>query len=192
MSDVSQQVEKNNRFCSFYKHSSYLWLCTAICLLCRPAGLREFVSSWLTAMPGPCTRPGRGGRAKIAPLSSRSSPPGAPPISVKVGWLAVPLWWILFLMTVYSCWFWHSATVSSPSVFDKYSKYSKVDVAKAIDLEMKGDIERCLTAIGKATFNFITLAFVKIWRTDLHIFLLNYPQWSAMEAGLHSLLKSST
>uniref|UniRef100_A0A3Q4BJQ5 Annexin n=1 Tax=Mola mola TaxID=94237 RepID=A0A3Q4BJQ5_MOLML len=34
-------------------------------------------------------------------------------------------------------------------VFDKYSKYSKVDVAKAIDLEMKGDIERCLTAIVK-------------------------------------------
>lgn len=36
------------------------------------------------------------------------------------------------------------------SVFDRYSKYSKVDVAKAIDLEMKGDIEKLLTALGKA------------------------------------------
>ncbi|XP_049435015.1 annexin A1a [Epinephelus fuscoguttatus] len=34
-------------------------------------------------------------------------------------------------------------------VFDRYTKYSKVDVAKAIDLEMKGDIENCLTAIVK-------------------------------------------
>ncbi|CAN9513431.1 unnamed protein product [Ophioblennius macclurei] len=34
-------------------------------------------------------------------------------------------------------------------VFERYSKYSKVDVAKAIDLEMKGDIELCLTAIVK-------------------------------------------
>ncbi|XP_068168059.1 annexin A1a [Antennarius striatus] len=34
-------------------------------------------------------------------------------------------------------------------VFERYSKYSKVDVAKAIDLQMKGDIERCLTAIVK-------------------------------------------
>uniref|UniRef100_A0A8C6PCI7 Annexin n=1 Tax=Nothobranchius furzeri TaxID=105023 RepID=A0A8C6PCI7_NOTFU len=34
-------------------------------------------------------------------------------------------------------------------VFDRYSKYSKVDMAKAIDLEMKGDIENCLTAIVK-------------------------------------------
>jgi len=34
-------------------------------------------------------------------------------------------------------------------VFDRYSKYSKVDVAKAIDLEMKGDIEKCLTAVVK-------------------------------------------
>uniref|UniRef100_A0A8C1R161 Annexin n=1 Tax=Cyprinus carpio TaxID=7962 RepID=A0A8C1R161_CYPCA len=29
-------------------------------------------------------------------------------------------------------------------VFQLYSKYSKVDVAKAIDLELKGDIETCL------------------------------------------------
>uniref|UniRef100_A0A8C4DTZ8 Annexin n=1 Tax=Dicentrarchus labrax TaxID=13489 RepID=A0A8C4DTZ8_DICLA len=36
-------------------------------------------------------------------------------------------------------------------VFERYSKYSKVDVAKAIDLEMKGDIESCLTAVGKGT-----------------------------------------
>ncbi|KAM3611183.1 uncharacterized protein V6R79_014597 [Siganus canaliculatus] len=34
-------------------------------------------------------------------------------------------------------------------VFDRYSKYSKVDVAKAIDLEMKGDIENLLTAVVK-------------------------------------------
>ncbi|XP_069555831.1 annexin A1a [Brachyistius frenatus] len=34
-------------------------------------------------------------------------------------------------------------------VFDRYSKYSKVDVAKAIDLEMKGDVESCLTAVVK-------------------------------------------
>ncbi|CAL8347000.1 unnamed protein product [Lota lota] len=34
-------------------------------------------------------------------------------------------------------------------VFDRYSKYSKVDMAKAIDLEMKGDIESCLTAVVK-------------------------------------------
>lgn len=40
-------------------------------------------------------------------------------------------------------------TLGPLSVFDRYSKYSKVDVAKAIDLEMKGDIESCLTAIGK-------------------------------------------
>uniref|UniRef100_A0A4W6FXA8 Annexin n=1 Tax=Lates calcarifer TaxID=8187 RepID=A0A4W6FXA8_LATCA len=43
-------------------------------------------------------------------------------------------------------------TRSSPhlrKVFDRYSKYSKVDMAKAIDLEMKGDIESCLTALVK-------------------------------------------
>uniref|UniRef100_A0A671W3W3 Annexin n=1 Tax=Sparus aurata TaxID=8175 RepID=A0A671W3W3_SPAAU len=34
-------------------------------------------------------------------------------------------------------------------VFERYSKYSKVDVAKAIDLEMKGDIENLLTAVVK-------------------------------------------
>ncbi|XP_034548402.1 annexin A1a [Notolabrus celidotus] len=34
-------------------------------------------------------------------------------------------------------------------VFERYSKYSKVDVAKVIDLEMKGDIESCLTAVVK-------------------------------------------
>ncbi|XP_054466607.1 annexin A1a [Anoplopoma fimbria] len=34
-------------------------------------------------------------------------------------------------------------------VFERYSKYSKVDMAKAIDLEMKGDIETCLTALVK-------------------------------------------
>lgn len=34
-------------------------------------------------------------------------------------------------------------------MFERYSKYSKVDVAKAIDLEMKGDIESCLTAVVK-------------------------------------------
>ncbi|KAK9522509.1 hypothetical protein VZT92_018966 [Zoarces viviparus] len=34
-------------------------------------------------------------------------------------------------------------------VFERYSKYSKVDIAKTIDLEMKGDIESCLTALVK-------------------------------------------
>ncbi|XP_049326290.1 annexin A1a isoform X4 [Astyanax mexicanus] len=34
-------------------------------------------------------------------------------------------------------------------VFEQYSKYSKVDVAKAIDLELKGDIENCLIAVVK-------------------------------------------
>ncbi|PWS23271.1 hypothetical protein DKP78_13960 [Enterococcus faecium] len=34
-------------------------------------------------------------------------------------------------------------------MFQMYSKYSKVDVSKAIDLELKGDIENCLTAIVK-------------------------------------------
>lgn len=37
-------------------------------------------------------------------------------------------------------------------VFSLYSKYSKVDLAKAIDLELKGDIENCLIAVGKAHF----------------------------------------
>uniref|UniRef100_A0A8C2WHL7 Annexin n=1 Tax=Cyclopterus lumpus TaxID=8103 RepID=A0A8C2WHL7_CYCLU len=35
------------------------------------------------------------------------------------------------------------------SVFERYSKYSKVDMSKVIDLEMKGDIESCLTAVVK-------------------------------------------
>lgn len=35
------------------------------------------------------------------------------------------------------------------TVFQMYSKYSKVDVSKALDLELKGDIENCLTAVGK-------------------------------------------
>uniref|UniRef100_A0A673VV12 Annexin n=1 Tax=Salmo trutta TaxID=8032 RepID=A0A673VV12_SALTR len=42
-------------------------------------------------------------------------------------------------------------TRSAPQLrqaFERYSKYSKVDVAKAIDLELKGDIENCLTAVG--------------------------------------------
>lgn len=55
--------------------------------------------------------------------------------------------------------------MSSPSVFERYSKYSKVDLAKAIDLEMKGDIENCLTAVGKGTnlySNFTTEAFI-LW-----------------------------
>uniref|UniRef100_A0A7N6C4H0 Annexin n=1 Tax=Anabas testudineus TaxID=64144 RepID=A0A7N6C4H0_ANATE len=34
-------------------------------------------------------------------------------------------------------------------VFDRYSKYSKVDMAKAIDLELKGDIEKCFLALVK-------------------------------------------
>lgn len=38
-------------------------------------------------------------------------------------------------------------------VFQLYSKYSKVDVAKAIDLELKGDIENCLIAVVKCAGN---------------------------------------
>ncbi|XP_072007050.1 annexin A1-like isoform X4 [Engystomops pustulosus] len=34
-------------------------------------------------------------------------------------------------------------------VFQKYKKYSQHDVSKALDLEMKGDIEKCLTTIVK-------------------------------------------
>lgn len=34
-------------------------------------------------------------------------------------------------------------------VFQKYTKYSKHDMNKALDLELKGDIERCLTAVVK-------------------------------------------
>ncbi|KAM4877511.1 annexin A1 [Thomomys bottae] len=34
-------------------------------------------------------------------------------------------------------------------VFQKYTKYSQHDMNKALDLELKGDIERCLTAIVK-------------------------------------------
>ncbi|XP_056379170.1 annexin A1-like [Hyla sarda] len=34
-------------------------------------------------------------------------------------------------------------------VFQKYTSYSKHDMSKALDLEMKGDIENCLTAIVK-------------------------------------------
>ncbi|XP_053322696.1 annexin A1-like [Spea bombifrons] len=34
-------------------------------------------------------------------------------------------------------------------VFQKYTKYSKHDVNKALDLELKGDIEKCLTAVVK-------------------------------------------
>ncbi|KAL0979663.1 hypothetical protein UPYG_G00187950 [Umbra pygmaea] len=43
-------------------------------------------------------------------------------------------------------------TRSAPQLrraFENYSKYSKVDVAKAIDLELKGDIENCLMAVVK-------------------------------------------
>ncbi|KAL8203271.1 UNVERIFIED_CONTAM: Annexin A1 [Gekko kuhli] len=35
-------------------------------------------------------------------------------------------------------------------VFQKYTKYSKHDMNKVLDLELKGDIENCLTAIVKA------------------------------------------
>ncbi|NIG59257.1 annexin A1 [Pontoporia blainvillei] len=44
-------------------------------------------------------------------------------------------------------------TTRSPShlrkVFQKYSKYSKHDMNKVLDLELKGDIEECLTVIVK-------------------------------------------
>lgn len=35
-------------------------------------------------------------------------------------------------------------------MFECYSKYSKVDVGKAIDLELKGDIEHLLVDVGKS------------------------------------------
>ncbi|KAL1274098.1 hypothetical protein QQF64_026912 [Cirrhinus molitorella] len=48
-------------------------------------------------------------------------------------------------------------TSRSPShlrrVFQLYSKYSKSDVAKAIDLELKGDIENCLISVVKCSGN---------------------------------------
>lgn len=84
----------------------------------------------------------RAGRARTAPCSSRSSLPGVSLISVKV--CLIPL-----LLNSPSCFLRPDVTLPPLSVFDRYSKYSKVDVAKAIDLEMKGDIESCLTAIGK-------------------------------------------
>nr|XP_043882122.1 annexin A1a isoform X1 [Solea senegalensis] len=52
-------------------------------------------------------------------------------------------------------------------VFERYSKYSKVDVAKAIDMEMKGDIENCLTALGKDTD-------IKLIDTSVHTFKLTH------------------
>lgn len=38
-------------------------------------------------------------------------------------------------------------------VFQKYTKYSKHDMNKVLDLELKGDIENCLTALGKWLYN---------------------------------------
>ncbi|MBN3297837.1 ANXA1 protein, partial [Amia calva] len=43
-------------------------------------------------------------------------------------------------------------TRSAPQLrktFERYSKYSKHDVSQALDLELKGDIENCLTAVVK-------------------------------------------
>lgn len=51
------------------------------------------------------------------------------------------------------------------TVFQMYSKYSKVDVAKAIDLELKGDIENCLTAVGKET---AMTACHELWPHNVH------------------------
>ncbi|CAH2294140.1 annexin A1 isoform X1 [Pelobates cultripes] len=45
-------------------------------------------------------------------------------------------------------------TRSSPhlqKVFQKYTKYSTHDMTKALDLELKGDIEKCLTAVVKCS-----------------------------------------
>ncbi|XP_059512896.1 annexin A1 [Myotis daubentonii] len=38
-------------------------------------------------------------------------------------------------------------------VFQKYAKYSQHDMAKVLDLEMKGDIEKCFTTIVKCATN---------------------------------------
>lgn len=55
-------------------------------------------------------------------------------------------------------------------VFQQYSKYSKVDVAKAIDLELKGDIENCLTAVGETfmTVYSITYCILKWYDMQCH------------------------
>ncbi|RMC17950.1 hypothetical protein DUI87_04824 [Hirundo rustica rustica] len=44
-------------------------------------------------------------------------------------------------------------------VFQKYTKYSKHDMNKVLDLELKGDIEKCLTALAEVTLShyFITV-----------------------------------
>lgn len=39
------------------------------------------------------------------------------------------------------------------AVFEKYTTYSKHDLNKALDLELKGDIEKCLVAIGMYSIN---------------------------------------
>lgn len=69
-------------------------------------------------------------------------------ISVEVSWLPLLFSKISFYISLFPS---ALRLFLSPLVFDRYSKYSKVDVAKAIDLEMKGDIESCLTAVGKGT-----------------------------------------
>lgn len=58
--------------------------------------------------------------------------------------------YIFFLSLIFNISFLGIApNLYSISVFDRYKKYSKVDVAKALDLELKGDIENCLTTVGK-------------------------------------------
>ncbi|KAK2902333.1 hypothetical protein Q8A73_012079 [Channa argus] len=60
-------------------------------------------------------------------------------------------------------------------VFERYSKYSKVDVAKAIDLELKGDIENCLTAVGKGRNHYSCLvpqhSLIDLYTVHLNFFL---------------------
>lgn len=92
-------------------------------------------------------------------LTSRSA------IHLRQGLFDAPLSIYIFLSLIFNISFLGIApNLYSISVFDRYKKYSKVDVAKALDLELKGDIENCLTAVGKVKplftkpLNSITLA----------------------------------
>lgn len=92
-------------------------------------------------------------------LTSRSA------IHLRQGLFDAPLSIYFFLSLIFNISFLGIApNLYSISVFDRYKKYSKVDVAKALDLELKGDIENCLTAVGKVKplftkpLNSITLA----------------------------------
>lgn len=101
-------------------------------------------------------RLGRAGRAKTAPCLLRSSLPGVSPIFAKVCLIHV---WLSTNISTFTVPVAQHDSPSTLAVFDRYSKYSKIDVAKAIDLEMKGDVESCLTAIGKTLKKAVVFSF---------------------------------